>query len=290
MMVAIFTTKAFDGSIPASAGIGLRVPHLAEFLDRKQPVDWVEVHSENYFGHGIPVEALLQVRERYAVSLHGIGLSIGSADPLNLGHLRALRELIARVEPGLVSEHLCWSSIGGRYLNDLLPLPYTEEALYHLVNRVTDIQDRLGRTILIENISSYLEFTDSEIPEWEFVAELAARSGCGVLLDVNNIYVSARNHGFDPYHYLRSIPVGAVAEMHLAGFTCKEFDGREILIDSHNRPVAPEVWCLYEAAAARFGATPVLIEWDNDLPALETLLDEAGKAQSILETPYVCVA
>ncbi len=289
-MVPVSTIQAFDGSIPANAGIGLRAPHLAEFLDRKQAIDWVEVHSENYFGHGIPVEALMKVRERYAVSLHGIGLSIGSADPLNLRHLRELKELIARVEPGFVSEHLCWSSIGGRYLNDLLPLPYTLEALLHLADRVTEIQDRFGRTILIENISSYLEFTDSDIPEWEFVAELAARSGCGILLDVNNVYVSSRNHGFDPYLYLLSIPIGPVAEMHLAGFTRKELAGGEILIDSHNRPVAPEVWSLYAAATARFGATPVLIEWDSDLPELGTLLEEAGKAQTILETRYVRVA
>ncbi|MGH8548871.1 MAG: MNIO family bufferin maturase [Methylococcales bacterium] len=289
-MVSISTSKAFDRSIPATAGIGLRAPHFAEILDRRPALDWVEVHSENYFGYGIPLGALMKVRKHYGVSLHGIGLSIGSTDALNLEHLAELKALIARLEPGFVSEHLCWSSIGGQYLNDLLPMPYTEEALRYLAGRVTEIQERLGRAILIENISSYLEFMDSEIPEWEFLAELALRSGCGVLLDVNNIYVSACNHGFDPYVYMRSIPIRSVKEMHLAGFTRKQFEDGEILIDSHNRPVAPEVWRLYDTAIARFGATPTLIEWDSDLPSLDRLLEEAAKAQTILEKTHVRVA
>jgi uncharacterized protein len=289
-MVPVTTIKAFERSIPASAGIGLRAPHLAEFLDRRPQMDWVEVHSENYFGNGIPTAWLVKVREAYDLSLHGIGLSIGSTDPLNRNHLESLKGLIDRVEPLFVSDHLCWSSIGGNYLNDLLPLPYTEEALDHLVSRVLEIQDRLGRKLLVENISSYLEFRGSRIPEWEFIAELSLRSGCGILLDVNNIYVSARNHGFDPYQYLQAIPVASVAEMHLAGFTKKHFEDGEILIDSHNRPVAPEVWRLFCAAVARFGATPTLIEWDSDLPSLDTLLGEAGKAQSILENSHVRAA
>ncbi len=240
-MFAPATAKASDRSIPATAGIGLRAPHLAEFLDSRPALDWVEVHSENYFGNGIPVTALLKVRRDYGLSLHGVGLSVGSTDPLNPAHVADLKSLIERVEPGCVSEHLSWGSVGGEYLNDLLPLPYTEEALRHLTGRVTEIQDRLGRRILIENISSYLEFAGSEIPEWDFLAELARRSGCGILLDVNNIYVSACNHGFDPYLYLRAIPTGAVGEMHLAGFTRKRYDGGEILIDTHNRPVTADV-------------------------------------------------
>jgi uncharacterized protein len=289
-MTAVATIQAFDRSIPASAGIGLRAPHLAEFLDRRPAIDWVEVHSENYFGNGIPTAWLMKVRDHYDLSLHGIGLSIGSTDPLNRNHLESLKALIDRLEPAFVSEHLCWSSVGGHYLNDLLPLPYTEEALDHLVSRVLEIQDRLGRILLVENISSYLEFRGAEIPEWEFLAELSLRSGCGILLDVNNIYVSARNHGFDPYLYLQSIPVGSVGEMHLAGFTRRQFEDGEILIDSHNRPVSPEVWQLFYAAIARLGATPTLIEWDSDLPSLDRLLGESRKAQFILEKSRVRAA
>ena len=254
------------GPVPACAGIGLRSAHVHEILETRPLLGWVEVHSENYFGRGIPRHYLERIREHYPVSLHGVGLSVGSTDALSREHLAALRELIADIDPLFVSEHLSWSSVGGRYLNDLLPLPCTEEALAHVTARVGEIQERLGRQILIENISSYLQFDESAMPEWEFLAELANRSGCAVLLDVNNIYVSATNHGFDACRYLQAIPVRAVREMHLAGFTRKTFDGGEILIDTHNRRVVPEVWRLYEAAVARFGAVPTLIEWDSDLP------------------------
>jgi len=261
-----------------------------EILATRPALGWVEVHSENYFGRGIPRHYLEQIREHYPVSLHGVGLSVGSTDALSRDHLSALRELIADIDPLFVSEHLSWSSVGGRYLNDLLPLPGTEEALAHVIARVSDIQERLGRQILIENISSYLQFAGSDIPEWEFLAELSSRSGCAVLLDVNNIYVSATNHGFDAYRYLQAIPVRAVREMHLAGFTRKTFEGGEILIDTHNRRVVPEVWRLYEAAVARFGAVPTLIEWDSDLPPLAVLLDEARRAQTIMETHHARAA
>lgn len=257
---------------------------MHEFLQLRPALDWVEVHSENYFGHGIPMEHLRQAREHYAVSLHGVGLSVGSTDPLNLPHLARLDELVRNLQPVFVSEHLSWSSAGGHYLNDLLPLPYTEEALDHVVGRVAEIQDRLNRQILIENISSYLAYSDSQIPEWEFLTELATRSGCGILLDVNNIYVSAGNHGFDPYEYLRGIAPETVGEIHLAGFTRNRADGMEILIDTHNRRVAPEVWRLYAAALARLGPRATLIEWDTDLPQLKVLLEEARRAQRILDT------
>jgi len=276
--------------IPACAGIGLRSAHVHEILETQPALGWVEVHSENYFGRGIPRHYLERIRARYPISLHGVGLSVGSTDPLSREHLRALRELIADIDPLFVSEHLSWSSVGGRYLNDLLPLPYTEEALAHVSARIDAIQMQLGRQLLIENISSYLQFEHSAIPEWEFLAELADRSGCAVLLDVNNIYVSACNHGFDAARYLQAIPVTAVREMHLAGFTRKRFDGGEILIDTHNRRVVPEVWRLYEAAVARFGAVPTLIEWDTDLPPLAVLLDEARRAQSILEAHHARAA
>jgi uncharacterized protein (UPF0276 family) len=289
-MTVSFRQPVGTGPVPAYAGIGLRSAHVHEILETRPALGWVEVHSENYFGRGIPRHYLERIRASYPVSLHGVGLSVGSTDPLNSDHLAALRELADDIEPLFVSEHLSWSSVGGRYLNDLLPLPYTEEALAHLVTRINEIQERLGRQILIENISSYLQFDQSAIPEWEFLAELSHRSGCAVLLDVNNIYVSASNHGFDAYRYLQAIPVRAVREMHLAGFTRKTFDGGEILIDTHNRRVVPEVWRLYEAAIARFGAVPTLIEWDSDLPPLAVLLDEARQAQAILEAHHARAA
>jgi uncharacterized protein (UPF0276 family) len=278
------------GPVPACAGIGLRSAHVHEILDTRPALGWVEVHSENYFGRGIPRHYLERIRQDYPVSLHGVGLSVGSTDALDLDHMARLRQLVADIEPVFVSEHLSWSSVGGRYLNDLLPLPGTEEALAHVVARVTEVQERLGRQILIENISSYLQFEQSPIPEWDFIAELADRSGCTVLLDVNNIYVSATNHRFDASRYLQAIPVHAVREMHLAGFTRKRFEDGEILIDTHNRPVVPEVWRLYEEAVARFGALPTLIEWDTDLPPLDVLLEEARHAQTIMEARHARAA
>jgi hypothetical protein len=259
---------------------------MQEVLGTRPALGWVEVHSENYFGRGIPLEYLLRARELYPVSLHGVGMSVGSTDPLDLDHLDALRSLMDAVEPVLVSEHLSWGSVGGQHLNDLLPLPYTEEALDHVVARLAEVQDRLGRSILVENVSSYLQFCDSSIPEWEFLAEVATRSGCGILLDVNNIYVSAVNHGFDQRQYLRAIPTWAVQEIHLAGFTRKRFEDGEILVDTHSRRVAPAVWRLYAEALARFGPRPTLIEWDSDLPPLSVLLEEAAKAQRLLEADY----
>ena len=278
-------------SIPASAGIGLRAEHYREILESRPAIGWLEVHSENYFGGGgAPLYYLERIRESYPLSFHGVGLSLGSTDPLSTRHLDRLKDLIRRFQPGLVSEHLSWSSVGGRYLNDLLPLPDTEEALTHLVARIDRVQEHLGRPILIENISSYLQYRESTIPEWEFVAEVSARSGCGILLDVNNVYVSAKNHGFDASAYLRGLPESAIGEVHLAGFTVNAYDGGRILIDTHNRRVAPEVWNLYVEAVHLFGAKPTLIEWDANIPPLAMLLVEAGKAQRIMEDGYVRVA
>lgn len=279
------------GLLPARAGIGLRAEHYEAVLDSRPSVGWLEVHSENYFGAGgKPLDYLERIRPHYPLSLHGVGLSIGSTDPLDRRHLAALKTLIRRFEPALVSEHLSWGSVGGRHFNDLLPLPYTEEALYHLVARVCQIQDVLGRQILIENPSTYLQYVESTIPEWEFLAELAQRSDCGVLLDVNNIYVSARNHGFDASAYLRAIPRPVVQEVHLAGFTVNRFDDGEILIDTHNQPVCPAVWTLYHQAVQRFGPIPTLIEWDTDLPDLVVLVVEAGRADAILEERHAQAA
>ena len=281
-------------NIPPRAGIGLRAEHFEDILEHQPDIGWVEAHSENYFGLGTanltssggskPFEYLERVRNLYPVSLHGVGLSVGSTDPLNQQHLKNLKHLIDRIEPGLVSEHLSWGSVNDQYFNDLLPMPYTEESLDHMVQRVDEVQEILGRQILIENVSSYLEFKASTIPEWEFVTELAQRAGCAVLLDVNNIYVNAMNHGFNAERFIQSIPVNGVKEIHLAGHTVKEIDGGVIRLDTHDRLVCDEVWELYQLAVNRFGAVPALIEWDKDLPKLDVLVSEAKRADQIRES------
>jgi uncharacterized protein (UPF0276 family) len=261
------------------AGIGLRAPHYAGILAAPPRVSFFEVHSENFFGAGgQPLRTLERIRADYPVSLHGVGMSLGSADPLDETHLARLAQLVERFEPALVSEHLCWSSVDGHHANDLLPLPCTEESLAHVAARVGAVQDRLGRTILVENVSTYLEFAQSDIPEGEFVAQLARRAGCAILLDVNNIHVNAVNHGLDARAWLAAIAPGTVGEIHLAGFEVTP-DG---LIDTHGARVSPEVWALYDAAIARFGPVPTLIEWDTDIPALSVLLGEAELANAVL--------
>jgi uncharacterized protein (UPF0276 family) len=270
--------------IPARAGIGLRAEHYRDVLETRPAIGWFEVHSENYFGEGgRPLAFLEAIRTHYPLSLHGVGLSLGSTDKLNDTHLASLKQLIDRFQPGFVSEHLSWSSIGGRYLNDLLPLPYTEEALAHVVARIARVQDYLGQRILIENISRYLEYKHTTIAEWDFLTAVARHADCGILLDVNNIYVNAVNHGFNALTYLRAIPHDLVQEIHLAGFTVNRFEGGEIIIDSHNRPVADVVWALYREAIHRFGPRPTLIEWDTELPALTVLLSEAQRADAVME-------
>ena len=265
-----------------SAGIGLRAQHHEEIISSLPSVGWFEAHSENYFGPGgAHRECLLSIRTHYPLSLHGVGLSMGSVDPLDRHHLQQLQRLVEDVEPMFVSEHLSWGSAGGRHLNDLLPLPYTEEALRHIAARVREVQDALGRQILIENISSYLRFVCPEVPEWEFLTALAHESGCGILLDVNNVYVNAMNHGFDPYDYLHGVPRTAVREIHLAGHTVVGMQEHEVRIDTHDTHVCDEVWSLYAAAVTRFGSVPTLIEWDADIPSLATLQAEAAKADSI---------
>lgn len=266
-------------ALPAQAGIGLRAVHHDEFLAAPPAVGWVEAHAENYFAPGGAQPWYLeQVRSRYPLSLHGVGLSIGSTDPLDATHLANWRRLISRFEPALVSEHLCWSSAGGIFSNDLLPLPYTREALDHLVSRVGQVQDAFGRQLLIENVSSYLEFASSEMPEWVFLAELARRAGCGILLDVNNIYVSACNHGFDAREFIDAMPEKAVGEIHLAGHSINRIEERQIRIDTHSTHVCDAVWDLYEYALHRLGPVPTLIEWDLDIPALPVLAAEAARA------------
>ncbi|MDB6085248.1 MAG: hypothetical protein JWN43_3129 [Gammaproteobacteria bacterium] len=270
------------GPMPASTGIGLRAQHHLHVLSQWPQAAWFEAHSENYFADGgAHVECLTRIRERYPLSLHGVGLSLGSTDELNRGHLAALRRVIARFEPLLVSEHLSWSSVGGRFANDLLPLPYTDEALRHVSLRIAQVQDALGRRILLENVSSYLRFDMSTLTEWEFVAGVAGESGCGILLDLNNIYVAAHNHGFACSDYLAGIPQNLVQEFHLAGFSRIDLGGQELLVDTHGTPVSDAVWELYRAALQRFGDVPALIEWDTDIPAFELLEAEARKADSL---------
>jgi uncharacterized protein (UPF0276 family) len=268
-----------DHALPgAQVGIGLRAAHYAEIAERLPPLAFLEVHSENYFGDGGSALAWLErLRAHYPVSLHGVGLSLGSADPLDERHLSRLAALAARVEPMLVSEHLSWSSIGGHHANDLLPLPFTQEALDHVVDRIGATQDRLGRRILVENVSTYARLPDSRIPEAEFVAQVVRRSGCGLLLDVNNVFVNAGNHGFDPRAYLAALDGTLIGEMHLAGF--ERADG--LLVDTHAAPVADEVWSLYEEAVRRFGARPTAIERDANMPPLDTLLGEAARARKV---------
>jgi len=270
--------------VPARAGIGLRSDHYQAIEETRPDVAFLEVHSENYFGRGgVPHRYLQLLRADYALSLHGVGLSLGTTDTLDRDHLQRLKELIARYQPGLVSEHLSWSSVGGTYMNDLLPLPYTDEAMSHVVDRINEVQDFLRRQILIENVSSYFEYNDSDIPEWEFLAGVAERSGCGILLDCNNLYVNSRNHGFDTSLYIRSIPLHLVQEIHLAGYTVNTFEDGQLLIDTHNQLVSKPVWALYRDAVRRFGAVPTLVEWDTDLPELPVLLQEAMRAQTILD-------
>jgi hypothetical protein len=276
-------TSTSAGAIPARAGIGLRAQHHRRVAETRPTTGWFEAHSENYFGaSSAALAALLRVREHYPVALHGVGLSIGSTDPLDRAHLDELTTLVQRVQPGFVSEHLSWGVVDGVRTNDLLPLPYTEEALWYLVARVEEVQEALDRQILIENVSSYLRFAHEEISEWEFLAALARESGCALLLDVNNVYVNARNHGFAAEQFLSGIPRGAVAEIHLAGHSQRTFEGGTVLVDTHSARVAPAVWELFAAAIRRFGPVPTLIEWDADIPSLDVLIDEARLADDVL--------
>jgi uncharacterized protein (UPF0276 family) len=276
---------------PKRAGVGLRAQHHLQLLEERPAVEWLEVHGENYFGRDSAHRRVLdKIRVHYLLSVHGVGLSLGSTDPLRVDHLSELAELVRDVEPVFVSEHLAWSSIDGRFTNDLLPLPYTEEALHHVADRVCQVQECLKRQILIENVSSYLRFTCSQVPEWEFLTALVHRSGCGILLDVNNLYLSAMNHGFDARTYLDGIPMRAVQELHLAGHVINRIGQHSMRIDSHGTHVSEAVWDLYRSAVRRFGSRPALIEWDTDIPALEVLIAEADKADRVAEELHAVAA
>jgi hypothetical protein len=271
-------------AVPARAGAGLKAEHYRAILEGRPDIGWFEVHPENYMGEGGPPHHFLQrIRKDYPLSLHGVGLSIGSAAPLDVRHLDRLKALIERYEPGLFSEHLAWSTHEGVYYNDLLPLPYTQETLDYVSLHVEEAQERLGRTILIENPSTYIRYSASEMSEIEFLEALARRTGCGLLLDVNNVFVSAANHGFDAAAYIDAFPIEHVGEIHLAGHcAANEETDAPFLIDTHDRPVKNEVWSLYEKAIRRAGPLPTLIEWDTSIPAWSVLFEEARQADRIM--------
>lgn len=265
-------------------GVGLRSPHIDEILARRPDVAWFEVHPENFMHTPAALASLERVRANYPLSLHGVALSLGSAEPLDLEHLARLTALADRLDPFLVSEHMAWSVNNGAHLNDLLPLPCTEEALDVMAAHVDQVQDALGRSILVENPSGYLRFRHSTMGEATFLAELVRRTGCGLLCDVNNIHVSSHNIGVDPVEYLDTLPAAAVGEIHLAGHAANLVGNRTILIDDHASCVTDQVWALYGQALNRFGHQPTLIEWDADLPTLDVLLGEAAKARALATT------
>jgi uncharacterized protein (UPF0276 family) len=270
--------------IPAAAGVGFKPEHVGEIFASSSGVAWFEVHPENYMGDGGPPHRwLTRLRESFPLSLHGVGLSIGGAGRLDPTHLARLKALVGRYQPGLFSEHLAWSSHGEAYLNDLLPLPYTEETLGHVARHVDETQAALGREILIENPSTYVRFAGSDMDETTFFAELSRRTGCFLLLDVNNVFVSAVNHGFDPFAYIDAFPAERVREIHLAGhLEARDDDGTPLLIDAHDRAVLDTVWRLYAHTLKRTGPIPTLVEWDNDVPAWPVLAAEAQRANAIL--------
>jgi uncharacterized protein (UPF0276 family) len=275
-------SRSGNQGVPARTGIGLRSPHVAEVIATRPALPWLEVHPENYMGGGSLVRALQTIRQDYPLSFHAVGLSIGSWRGVDRRHLGRIKALVDRFEPALVSEHLAWSQAAGIYLNHLLPLPYTEESLAAVCRNLDEVQTVLGRRVLVENPSAYLRFVTSAIPEAQFLAELVRRTGCGLLCDVNNVYVTARNLGLDPVAYLDALPADAVGEVHVAGHSANETDGRTVFIDDHGSPVAPAVWALYKHAIRRFSAVPTLVEWDTEIPALEVLLAEARQADTLL--------
>jgi uncharacterized protein (UPF0276 family) len=268
------------GPSPARAGIGFRSAHHHALLDQLPAIGWIEAHTENYFHEGGPAARILErARASYPLSLHGVGLGLGSVDGLDREHLARVKHAIARFEPALVSEHACWGHAGGEHFNDLLPLPYTDEAVRLLARQVGEAQDFLGRRLLIENVSAYVAFEHSHLHEWDFLAAVSRESGCGLLLDVNNVHVSSRNLGIDARAFIAGLPVDRVGEIHLAGHA----RNGGVLIDDHSSAVCDDVWDLYRAALARFGPLPTLIEWDTNIPPLSRLIEEAARAQAVQE-------
>lgn len=268
---------------PTGCGIGLRSPHVAEILETRPRIPWLEIHAENYMGGGPAIRSLERLRADYPISVHGVGLSLGTAEGIDERHLERLAQLVERLKPAFVSEHLSWSVSDGVYLNHLLPLPYTEEALKTVTEHVARVQERLGRRLLVENPSNYLRFRETGIAEPQFLNELAARTGCGVLCDVNNVYVTCTNLGGAAEAWIDALEPSIVGEIHLAGHASNDADGVPILIDDHGSSVSAAVWNLYARALARFGGVPSLVEWDTDIPALGVVMLEAEKAERVLE-------
>ena len=270
--------------MPSCAGVGLKPEHYRDILDASPDIGWFEIHAENYMGDGGPPHAYLTaVRERYPLSLHGVGLSIGGAGPLDKDHLARLKDLADRYQPALFSEHLAWSSHDTIYLNDLLPLPFTEETLATVCAHIDEAQEVLQRQMLLENPTTYVAFAETSMSEAEFLSEVVRRTGCGLLLDVNNVFVQATNHGFAAETYLDNFPVEHVGEIHLGGHAeDSDDDGEALLIDDHGREVADPVWALYARALSRTGPKPTLIEWDNDVPSWPVLFAEAKRADAVI--------
>jgi len=272
--------------LPNAAGVGLKAPHYDQILQGDHDLEWFELHPENYMGQGgLPHKYLTEIRQNYAISMHGVGMSLGSAEGVSLEHLGRLKELVDRYQPAQVSEHIAWSHGREIFHNDLLPLPYTKESMTVLSDNIDRVQNMLERQILVENPSTYLAFEQSEMPEPEFIAGVQKRSGCGLLLDVNNVYVSSVNNGFDPFEYLDSYPLDAVGEIHLAGHSVEAFDGNELLIDDHGSPVTEAVWKLQAYALNKLArSVPVLIEWDTDVPSFDVMLGEARRANALSQS------
>jgi uncharacterized protein len=271
----------------SGAGAGLRLPHLADVVATRPSAAWFEIHPENFLANPHAAELLCDIARAYPISVHSVGVSVGSAGGIDRAHLARVRALVDRIDPILVSGHLAWSTHAGEYLNDLLPLPYTTETLRIISAHVDAVQDALGRQYLVENPSSYVGFTASTMTEVEFLSELVHRTGCAILCDVSNIYLSAHNLGFDRDRYIAELPVDAIAELHLGGFTSEpEEGGGEVLIDTHGSRIAEPVWAFYARALERFGRKPTLIEWDNDMPTLDVILAEAARADAVAESAF----
>lgn len=283
-MTRATTSNGANRRTPAGTGVGLRLPHLAEVVAARPPAAWLEIHPENFLANAHATELLLSARQHYEISVHTVGISIGSADGIDRTHLGRLRAFIDAVDPVMVSGHLAWSSHGGAYLNDLLPLPFDDAALQVVASHLHQVQEAMGRPYLIENPSSYVGFSTSTMTEVEFLSEIVRRTGCRLLCDVSNVYLSAHNMGYDPCRYLDGLPAHAIDELHLGGFTAEEDEGQPdvpLLVDTHAAAITPAVWDLYAYAVHRFGPVPTLVEWDNDLPPFSTLLAEASRADAI---------
>src|SRR5689334_10392511 len=274
----------FNGFTDYGIGIGLRIPHYRHILERKPVVDWFEIISENYMvDGGRPLTVLNEILEQYRVVQHGVSMYFGSAEPLNREHLKRLKNLVRRTRTPWLSDHLCWGSVDGRYTHDLLPMPYTFEAANVTAEKIRQVQDFVEVSVVVENVSSYAEYHVSEMTEWEFLAEVVEKADCGILLDVNNIYVSSQNHDFDPFTYVNAVPAERVAQIHIAGHSKYE----KYILDTHDHPVIDPVWALYARAIQRCGPTATLLEWDDNIPSFDEVQAEALKADRFLAATEV---